>query len=155
MGFLDRFKKEKETTSVGSKASRSASVSSKTKSPVKAEDKKEKKGEHTPVAPVSTPSTSQRPVTKKKSSLHPVSSEKSARLNTLNQYVFYVPETMTRIAVRNAVKVEYGVLPLRVNIQRGGGEYVQFKGIGGSRASWKKALVTLPKGKTIAVHEGV
>ncbi len=85
----------------------------------------------------------------------PLVTEKSAVLASKGQYVFVVAQDANRVQVRAAVKAAYGVTPVSVNIQRVRGKAVRFGRIEGRRKSWKKAIVTLPKGKTIDVYEGV
>ena len=87
--------------------------------------------------------------------VRPLVTEKSAILSSANTYVFVVTKNANRIAVRSAIKQMYGITPVRVNIQNVPGKWVRFGRSQGKRSDWKKALVTLPKGKTINVHEGV
>ncbi|TAL51139.1 50S ribosomal protein L23 [Patescibacteria group bacterium] len=85
----------------------------------------------------------------------PLVSEKTANLAGANQYVFVVRKDANRVQVRSAVKAMYGVSPLSVNILNVRGKIVRFGRRSGSRSDWKKAIVTLPKGQTINVYEGV
>ncbi len=87
--------------------------------------------------------------------VRPLVTEKSAGLAGSNTYVFVVDTRANRIQVRSAIKQMYGITPLRVNIQNVPGKWVRFGRSQGKRSDWKKALVTLPEGKTINVHEGV
>ena len=87
--------------------------------------------------------------------IKPYITEKSAVLAHDNQYVFLVDTGANRVEVRNAVKAMYGVQPTRVNIQQYYGKSVRFGRITGKRKVWKKAIVTLPKGSSINVYEGV
>lgn len=85
----------------------------------------------------------------------PLISEKSASLAGANQYVFVVRKGVNRIQVRSAIKQMYGVSPVSVNIMNVLGKKVGFSQRMGKRSDWKKAIVTLPKGQTINVYEGV
>lgn len=85
----------------------------------------------------------------------PLVTEKSAVLASANQYVFVVKKNANRVAIRSAVKALYGVTPASVNIMNVRGKKVRFGRIRGKRSDWKKAVVTLPAGKTINVYEGV
>ena len=85
----------------------------------------------------------------------PLISEKSAVLAGLNQYVFVVRKNVNRIQVRSAIKHMYGVSPISINILNVRGKKVRFGRRIGKRNDWKKAIVTLPKGQTINVYEGV
>jgi large subunit ribosomal protein L23 len=87
--------------------------------------------------------------------LRPLVTEKAAVMTGTNTYVFVVKNDANRVAVRMAIKKMYGVDPVRVNIQNVEGKKKRFGHNIGKRSDWKKALVTLPAGKTINVHEGV
>lgn len=87
--------------------------------------------------------------------VQPLISEKAAGLAGANQYVFIVRKSANRVEVRAAIKSMYGVSPLGVNILNVRGKKVRFGRKEGTRSDWKKAIVTLPVGQTINVHEGV
>jgi large subunit ribosomal protein L23 len=57
--------------------------------------------------------------------------------------------------IKRAVKELYGVMPARVTVAHVQGRYVRFGRSMGRRSDYKKAVVTLPKGSTITIHEGV
>ena len=85
--------------------------------------------------------------------LRPLVTEKSAYLTSLGKYVFEVAPHANRIAVQQAIAKRYGVRPLSVHLQNVRGEAVRFGRHLGKQKSWKKAIVTLPKGQKIDVHE--
>lgn len=87
--------------------------------------------------------------------LSPLITEKAARLGVLHTYVFQVARGATRVEIAKAFKDLYGVQPTRVNVVNLRAEPVHFGRIFGKRAAWKKAMVTVPKGKEIQVYEGV
>ncbi len=87
--------------------------------------------------------------------VQPLISEKAAGLAGANQYVFIVRKSANRLQVRAAMKSMYGVSPLSINILNVRGKKVRFGRKQGTRSDWKKAIVTLPVGQTINVHEGV
>lgn len=87
--------------------------------------------------------------------IRPLVTEKAAVIAQGSQYSFVVAPQATRVAVRSAIKAAYGVIPTSVNIQRVRGKVVRFGRTNGQRSDWKKAIVTLPKGKKIDVYEGV
>ena len=87
--------------------------------------------------------------------VRPLITEKAAHLAAQGQYVFAVNVHANRIDVRRAIRAMYGILPTSVNIQNIDGKHVQRGRTKGTRKNWKKAIVTLPKGKTIEVYEGV
>ncbi len=77
--------------------------------------------------------------------------EKSARLGTQNQYVFAVSSDATKLQVKDAVVRVYGVRPTNVNIVRVHGKRVRFGRTQGQQKSWKKAVITLPAGKSLNI----
>lgn len=82
--------------------------------------------------------------------LKPVISEKSLRLNTShNQYVFAVSTGTNKIEIKKAFFNVYGIMPLAVNILRGGGDSVRFGRTRGVGKIWKRAIVTIKKGEKI------
>lgn len=85
----------------------------------------------------------------------PLVTEKASVLNALNQYVFAVAKDANKIEVAKAIESIYGVKPVSVNMLRVSGKNVRFGRIQGKRKDWKKAVVTLPAGKSIKVYEGV
>lgn len=87
--------------------------------------------------------------------LAPLMSEKALLGEMQGQYTFLVVTTATKVDVKRAVQEVYGVLPVRVRMVNTDGKVVRFGRFMGRRAAVKKAIVTLPKGKTIAIHEGV
>ncbi|HQB50701.1 MAG TPA: 50S ribosomal protein L23 [bacterium] len=87
--------------------------------------------------------------------IKPVVTEKAAMANQLNQYVFKVADKANKIDVAKAVKVFYGIEPVSVNIINVLGKKVSRGRVKGQRNDWKKAIVTLPAGKTIQIYEGV
>lgn len=87
--------------------------------------------------------------------VRPLISEKASHQQSLNQYFFAVSLNANRIEVAKAVKDVYGVTPTKVNIIRSEGKARRVGATIGRRKDWKKAMVTLPKGKTISLYEGV
>lgn len=85
----------------------------------------------------------------------PVVTEKAAAANQFNQYVFMVANKANKIDVAKAVKIFYGIEPVAVNIINVSGKKVTRGRVKGQRSDWKKAIVTLPAGKTIQIYEGV
>ncbi len=87
--------------------------------------------------------------------VRPLISEKSAHLAGSRQYVFVVRKDANRVQVRSAIKSMYGIAPVSVNLLNVRGKKVKFSSRQGARSDWKKAIVTLPVGQTINIHEGV
>lgn len=87
--------------------------------------------------------------------VRPLVTEKSAHLAAVGQYVFEIDPSANKIQVKNAIRAMYAVTPTSVNIQNLDGKDVRYGRTRGTRRDWKKAIVTLPKGKKIEVYEGV
>ncbi len=85
----------------------------------------------------------------------PLISEKASQLGKDNQYVFVVALSATKADVRRAVEEAYSVRPEKVNMMRVDGKNIRYGRSTGTTKAWKKAMVTLPKGKTIQIYEGV
>ena len=87
--------------------------------------------------------------------LQPWVTEKSAALASHGTYVFVVEPYTSAQSVSAAVKEKYGVRPARVRMQNMKGKVVRFGGRFGRQKAMRKALVTMPKGTTLSVFEGV
>ena len=87
--------------------------------------------------------------------IKPLVTEKASILGEQNKYVFNVAISANKIEVAKAVYEVYGITPSAVNMVRVGGKKTRTGRIAGKRKDWKKAIVTLPKGKTIKIYEGV
>lgn len=87
--------------------------------------------------------------------VRPIVSEKAATANVQRQYVFEVQLSASKSAIKDAVQATYGVRPVRVNVVRMRSRSVRRGKNMGTIGAWKKAIVTLPEGKTIKVYEGV
>lgn len=87
--------------------------------------------------------------------LKPLVTEKAAVLGAWNQYVFQVAGHMNKKEVAKAIRSVYNVDPVSVHIIQMQGKQVRYGRVYGKRKDWKKAIVTLKKGDTIEVYEGV
>lgn len=87
--------------------------------------------------------------------LRPLVTEKGTHLEAHGTYQFAVASRATKIDIARAVLARYGVKPVKVHVMHRAGKIVRFGRVRGTRSDWKRALVTMPKGKTINVHEGV
>jgi len=85
----------------------------------------------------------------------PLISEKATMVNKLNQYIFAVDYNANKSEIKKAVEVVYGVKPISVNTIKLKGKVVRFGRTVGKRKKWKKAMITLPKGKSIEIYEGI
>jgi large subunit ribosomal protein L23 len=85
----------------------------------------------------------------------PLVTEKATDLSAHNKYVFVITKSANKIEVAKAVYAVYGVKPIGVNIISMKGKVVTHGRIKGRRKDWKKAIVTLKKGDSIKIYEGV
>lgn len=85
----------------------------------------------------------------------PLVTEKASMLGLENKYAFAVAMKANKIEVAKAIEAIYGVKPVKVNILKIEGKKVRSRKNSGQRKDWKKAIVTLPAGKSIQVYEGV
>lgn len=82
-------------------------------------------------------------------------SEKSASVESKGRYTFKVALDATKLDIKQEVKAHYGVLPTDVRVMNYEGKRKRFGRSQGKRSDWKKAIVTLPEGKTIDIHSGI
>lgn len=87
--------------------------------------------------------------------VRPVVTEKATHLADTGQYVFMVEMKANKLEVAKAIREVYGVTPISVNIVRMQGKLVSRGKVSGKRKDYKKAIVTLKKGQTISIYEGV
>lgn len=85
----------------------------------------------------------------------PLVTEKAANFGALNKYVFVVTANSNKLEVAKAVTSVYGVKPVAINIVCVKGKAVTRGRIKGRRSDVKKAIVTLKKGDSIKIYEGV
>lgn len=87
--------------------------------------------------------------------IKPLVTEKVSTLGAENKYVFQVAKNVNKIEAAKAITEVYGIKPISVNIINIRGKKVRYGRKTGKRKNWKKAIITLPKGKSINVYEGV
>ena len=78
-------------------------------------------------------------------------SEKTARLQEINQYVFEVATTATKADIKSAVQSLFNVTVMSVNVLNVKGKSKTFRFRAGRRSDWRKAYVRLAEGQTIDV----
>ena len=78
-------------------------------------------------------------------------SEKSARLQETNQYVFEISQSATKADVKAAVEQLFSVEVASVNVVNTKGKARSFRFRSGTRGSKRKAYVRLAEGHTIDV----
>jgi len=81
--------------------------------------------------------------------------EKSAIAESVNKYSFVIARWASKDQVARAIWEVYGIRPTKVQTINLTGRRVRFKGMNGVRQDYKKAIITLPKGKSIDIHKGV
>lgn len=87
--------------------------------------------------------------------IKPLITEKATDLSAANKYVFMIAPHANKIEVAKAIKAVYGIKPTQVNLINIPGKRVSRGRISGRRSDRRKAIVTLPKGETIKIYEGV
>lgn len=152
MGLLDRWSKKTQKAQLDETTSKVEETSTKkSAAPKKAVAKTatEKTEKTTVKAEVKVSSIADKVL------LRPLVTEKAAIAGAHNQYGFIVAKNATKTGIKKAVEGIYGIKPLAVNVINVSGKEVRFGRSLGRRSDYKKALVTLPQGKTINIHEGV
>lgn len=76
--------------------------------------------------------------------------EKSALYAEKKVYTFNVPMNANKNEIKKAIKVLYGVTPLKVGITQITSKVVLRRGVLGTKSGGKKAVVHLKKGDSIA-----
>ena len=87
--------------------------------------------------------------------IKPLITEKSAIAESKNKYSFIVIKSANKNQIKTAIFEVYGVKPSQVNVANIEGRRVRFGRSMGKRNDYKKAIITLPEGKTIDIHSGV
>ncbi len=85
--------------------------------------------------------------------VHPLISEKATIAHSENKYIFEVANKANKIEVKKAIEEVYGVVPEAVNMINQVGKSVR-SGRGRTK-NFKKAIVTLKKGDSITIYEGI
>lgn len=154
MGFFDRFKKkhevqERQQTAPVDKEKAAEKGAAKAPSKLKSKKVSEPKKE------VSSKADHSLLFYRSSVLVKPVVSEKSTMLSSLGQYVFIVDNKATKSMVQNEIYALYGVHPTSVSVMNYRGKQVRFGRHYGATRAYKKAIVTLPKGKSIDVLKSV
>jgi len=84
----------------------------------------------------------------------PIYSEKATAQSELSKYYFKVSSDANRIQVKNAIESIFKVKVQKVNILKVKGKKRIFKQRKGSTTGYKKAIVTVEKGKVIDFTAG-
>ncbi len=146
MGIIDKMKKKPAEGDAPKAATKKAPTKKKAVTKKAATEKK---------APAPKATTRTPRATAARVLVRPMLSEKTTMQEAQGQYTFVVTADATKPAIKRAVEEVYGVAPTRVNIINVEGKKKRFGRFIGRRSDWKKAIVRMPKGKTIQIHEGV
>lgn len=87
--------------------------------------------------------------------IEPLLTEKSNAMKEFHKYAFKVARSANKIEIKHALKVLYKVDALDCRTIRVQGKVKRQGRFVGRTSSWKKAIVTLKKGNTIALYEGL
>jgi len=87
--------------------------------------------------------------------IKPMVTEKGTFLASQNKYLFEVARSASKIAIKKAILALYGVTPQSINVVALSGKKVRYGKSRGRTKDRKKAIVTLAKGQSIEVYEGV
>jgi|WetSurMetagenome_2_1015567.scaffolds.fasta_scaffold00745_12 large subunit ribosomal protein L23 len=87
--------------------------------------------------------------------LRPLVTEKGSHMGVENKYLFEVDYNTNKIEVAKAIESAYGIKPVKVNMMKFEGKVIRRGRTEGRRKRWKKAIVTLPAGKSIQIYEGI
>jgi large subunit ribosomal protein L23 len=87
--------------------------------------------------------------------IKPLISEKASVLSESGKYVFIVGKSAKKQEVKQAIFGIYGIKPQKVHFINVQGKKRRYGRTQGATSDYKKAIVTLPEGKALQVHEGV
>lgn len=87
--------------------------------------------------------------------IEPVVSEKATALREQNKYVFIVQPAATKIQIKEAVSKLFNVKVVDCTTMNVMGKMKRLRGKPGRTSSYKKAIVRVAAGESIAVFEGV
>ena len=87
--------------------------------------------------------------------IEPVLSEKANLLREQGKYVFKVAQSANKTQVKEAVRRLFNVHPVSCTIMVVGGKPKRLRNRPGYTATWKKAIIRLPKDEKIGIFEGV
>lgn len=152
MGIFDKFKKKK--------------IKEKPEQKEEKEKKKEIKEKEKKSETVKKPKPEEKPreVIKTKPKIlssafrilkKPLISEKASVLSETGKYVFIIDKKAKKQEVKRAILDVYGIEPIKINFINIKGKIRRYGKTIGRTSDYKKAIITLPEGKVIQVHEGV
>lgn len=165
MGLFDRLKKTREQKAL----EKAAEAREKEAEAKKAAKRGAAASDAAPAAGTATKTATKKPAAKTREAhtprvsdgtrahilIKPWVSEKAAGHASDGTYVFHVPMEANKVEIRKAVESQWRVNVADVRTARGKGKVFGSRARRGSRADWKKAFVTLAKGQSIDIYEGV
>ncbi len=149
MGLLDKWTKKKKDEQLKEVVDSDQKAAAPVVKKVVEKDDKAEEAKTTVKAPVAPESQAYKVL------VRPLVTEKSTIAESHNQYSFLVANDTTKTKIKEAIEKVYGVRPVNVRIINVQGKIVRFGRSYGRRGDFKKAVVALPKGKTLNLHEGV
>lgn len=87
--------------------------------------------------------------------IEPILSEKANTLREQGKYVFKVDFSANKIQVKEALRRLFNVHPISCTMMVVGGKPKKVRNRSGYTATWKKAIVRLPKDEKISLFEGI
>ncbi|MCL1837027.1 MAG: 50S ribosomal protein L23 [Treponema sp.] len=87
--------------------------------------------------------------------IEPVLSEKANLLREQGKYVFKVAQSANKTQIKEAVRRLFNVHPISCTVMVVAGKPKRLRSRPGYTATWKKAIVKLPKDEKIGIFEGV
>lgn len=85
--------------------------------------------------------------------IRPLVTEKINDYKEQGKYAFEVGIKTNKVEIAKAIEQVYSVKPASVNIINVIGKKVRRGRVTGKRKDWKKAIITIPKGKSIEVYK--
>lgn len=85
--------------------------------------------------------------------VRPLVTEKSSYLSSEGKYAFEVHPQANKSEVTKAIEAAYDVKPVSVHIMNRSGKQITYGRVRGNTKKRRKAIVTLPKGKTIDIYQ--
>jgi large subunit ribosomal protein L23 len=113
-------------------------------------DKKEEKGKKAEKAETTPVKSKTNTGDAYKILVKPVVTEKTFKQSNNRQYAFKVSKNANKVSVRKAIEKVYDVKVERVNMVKMRGKTKRYGKTSGKTSDWKKAIVTLKEGQTIA-----
>lgn len=85
--------------------------------------------------------------------IRPILTEKTTLLEKEGKYLFEVSAQANKIEIKKAIEKIYKVKPVKINIIKMRGKSVRYGRTTGKTKNWKKAIITLEKGKKIELTQ--